>query len=207
LDGAFTTAPSLHLGLPGEHNVRNALAVLAAIQELGLPLETAVTALQDFRGTGRRFELRGEVGGVAVVDDYGHHPTEIRTTLQAARSHYPGRPIWAVWQPHTYSRTRTLLDRFALAFADADHVLVTEIYPARESPPADGFGGRQASQALHHPDVRFTPGLEQAQQELLAHLRPGDVLLVFSAGDADQLSGRVLAALQEKSSTTALPGR
>ena len=141
-----------------------------------------------------------------MVDDYGHHPTEIQVTLAAARSRYAGRPIWAVWQPHTYSRTRTLLERFALAFADADHVLVTEIYAAREAPPKDGFGGQQAAQALHHPDVRFTPNLEDARQELLAHLRPGDLLLVFSAGDADQLSGQVLAALQE-SSTTALQER
>jgi UDP-N-acetylmuramate--alanine ligase len=206
LAGAFETALAVHLRLPGEHNVRNALGSLAAVQELGLPLEVAVTALQEFRGAGRRFELRGEAGGVTVVDDYGHHPTEIQATLAAARTRYPGRPLWAVWQPHTYSRTRTLLERFAAAFGDADHVLVTEIYAAREAAPKDGFGGRQAAQALHHPDVRFTPGLEDAQRELLAHLSSGDVVLVFSAGDADQLSGQVLAALQE-SSTTALPGR
>jgi UDP-N-acetylmuramate--alanine ligase len=208
LAGAFEPAPAspLELRLPGEHNVRNALGALAAVQELGLPLDVAVSALQDFRGAGRRFELRGEAGGVTVVDDYGHHPTEIQATLAAARTRFPGRPLWAVWQPHTYSRTRALLERFADAFGDADHVLVTEVYAAREAVPADGFGGQQAAQALHHPDVRFTPGLEDAQLALLAHLRPGDVVLVFSAGDADQLSGQVLAALQE-SSTTALQGR
>jgi UDP-N-acetylmuramate--alanine ligase len=206
LAGVFEAALAVQLRLPGEHNVRNALGALAAVQELGLSLEVAVTALQEFRGTGRRFELRGEAGGVTVVDDYGHHPTEIQATLAAARSRYPGRPLWAVWQPHTYSRTRTLLERFAAAFDQADHVLVTEIYAAREPAPKDGFGGQQAAQALHHPDVRFTPGLEDAQRELLAHLRSGDVVLVFSAGDADQLSGQVLAALQE-SSTTALQGR
>jgi UDP-N-acetylmuramate--alanine ligase len=208
LEGAFepTAASPVKLRLPGEHNVRNALGALAAVQRLGLPLDLAVTAMQEFRGSSRRFELRGEAGGVAVVDDYGHHPTEIQATLAAARWRYPGRPLWAVWQPHTYSRTRSLLDRFAAAFGQADHVLVTEIYAARETPPGDGFGGQQAARALHHPDVRFTPGLEDAQRELLAHLRPGDVLLVFSAGDADQLSGQVLAALQE-SSTTAYQGR
>jgi UDP-N-acetylmuramate--alanine ligase len=206
LDGAFATASSLRLRLPGEHNVRNALAALAALQELGLPLDKATFALQDFRGVGRRFELRGKAAGVTVVDDYGHHPTEIQATLAAARSRFAGRPIWAVWQPHTYSRTRALLDRFARAFADADHVLVTEVYPAREAPPKDGFGGQQAAQVLQHSDVRFAPNLEDARRELLAHLRSGDVLLVFSAGDADQLSGQVLAALQE-SSTTALQER
>jgi UDP-N-acetylmuramate--alanine ligase len=206
LAGAFKAALAVQLRLPGEHNVRNALGALAAVQELGLSLEMAVSALQEFRGVGRRFELRGEAGGVTVMDDYGHHPTEIQATLAAARARFPGRPLWAVWQPHTFSRTRTLLDGFAQAFDQADHVLVTEIYAAREAAPKDGFGGQQAAQALHHPDVRFTPGLEDAQQELLAHLRSGDVVLVFSAGDADQLSGQVLAALQE-SSTTALQGR
>jgi UDP-N-acetylmuramate--alanine ligase len=208
LAGAFDPAPDSPLGLrlPGEHNVRNALGALAAVQELGLSLDLAATAIQEFRGVGRRFELRGEVGGVAVVDDYGHHPTEIQATLAAARSRFPGRPLWAVWQPHTYSRTRTLLERFASAFEGADHLLVTEVYAARESAPKDGFGGEQAAQALHHPAARFTPRLEDARNELLAHLQPGDVLLVFSAGDADQLSGEVLAALQE-SSTTAFQGR
>jgi UDP-N-acetylmuramate--alanine ligase len=208
LEGAFDPAPDspLSLRLPGEHNVRNALGVLAAVQELGLSIDLAATALQEFRGVGRRFELRGEAGGVAVVDDYGHHPTEIEATLAAARSRFPDRPLWAVWQPHTYSRTRTLLERFASAFEGADHVLVTEIYAAREAAPKDGFGGEQAAQALHHPDARFTARLEDARSELLAHLQPGDVLLVFSAGDADQLSGEVLAALQE-SSTTAFQGR
>jgi UDP-N-acetylmuramate--alanine ligase len=208
LAGAFDPAPAsaVQLRLPGEHNVRNALGALAAVHQLGLPLEPAVTALQEFRGTGRRFELRGEAGGVTVVDDYGHHPTEIQATLAAARARYAGRPLWVVWQPHTYSRTRTLLERFATAFDDADHVLVTEIYAAREASPKDGFGGQQAAQALQHPDVRFTPGLADAQRALLDHLQPGDVLLVFSAGDADQLSGQVLAALQENS-TTALQGR
>jgi UDP-N-acetylmuramate--alanine ligase len=208
LAGAFEPAPAspLSLRLPGEHNVRNALGALAAVQELGLPLDVAAAALQEFRGTSRRFELRGEVAGVAVVDDYGHHPTEIQATLAAARSRFPGRPLWVVWQPHTYSRTRTLLERFAFAFDGAAHVLVTEIYAAREEAPKDGFGGEQAARALHHPDARFTPRLEDAKGELLANLRPGDVLLVFSAGDADQLSGEVLAALQE-SSTTAFQGR
>jgi UDP-N-acetylmuramate--alanine ligase len=208
LAGAFEPLPAspLILRLPGEHNVRNALGALAAVQELGLPLDTAVTALQDFRGTGRRFELLGEVAGVAIVDDYGHHPTEIQATLAAARLRFPGRPLWVVWQPHTYSRTRVLQERFASAFDGADHVLVTEIYAAREAAPKDGFSGKQVARALHHPDTRFTPRLEDAKRELLAHLRPGDVLLVFSAGDADQLSGEVLAALQE-SSTTAFQGR
>ncbi len=99
------------LQVPGLHNVRNALAVLALAHRLGLPLEAAAAALGEFSGTGRRFDLLGEAGGIAIYNDYAHHPTEIRATLAAARQRYPDRRIWAVWQPHTYSRTRALFDR------------------------------------------------------------------------------------------------
>lgn len=183
------------LQVPGQHNVRNALAALAAAGLLELPLTEAARALGEFRGTGRRFELRGEAGGVSVVDDYAHHPTEIRATLAAARARFPGRAIWAVWQPHTYSRTRTLLYEFAAAFGDADHVLVTEVFPAREPDPGD-FSARQVLAAMRHPDAHFVPDLAAAAARLNGSLHPGDVLLVLSAGDADQLSGQVLASLR-----------
>jgi UDP-N-acetylmuramate-alanine ligase len=130
------------LQVPGQHNVRNALAVMAIADVLGLSLAEAARALGGFTGTGRRFEVRSETEELTVIDDYAHHPTEIRATLAAARSRYPGREIWAVWQPHTYSRTRTLLSDFAASFADADHVLVTEVFPARELDPGD-FSARQ----------------------------------------------------------------
>ena len=104
------------LRVPGKHNVLNALAALAVADVLGVPVNMAVDALSEFRGVGRRFEVRGEVNGVTIVDDYGHHPTEIRSTLAGARLRYSGQQIWAVFQPHTYSRTRTLLDQFAAAF-------------------------------------------------------------------------------------------
>jgi UDP-N-acetylmuramate--alanine ligase len=126
-----------------------------------------------------------------------HHPTEIKATLAAARSRYPGRPIWAAWQPHTYSRTRTLQNEFATAFKDADHVLVTEVYAARELDPGD-FSARQVVAAMRHPDARFVPDLAAAETYLSEHLRPDDVLLVLSAGDADQLSGQVLDLLKKE---------
>ena len=151
--------------------------------------------MSEYQGTGRRFQVLGEAGGVTVIDDYAHHPTEIRATLAAARARYPERPLWVVWQPHTYSRTRTLLDDFAHAFGDADHVLVTAVYAAREAQPRDGFSAEQVVAAMPHPDVRLVPGLGQVQEHLLAHLRAGDVLLVLSAGDADQVSAAVLAQL------------
>jgi UDP-N-acetylmuramate--alanine ligase len=188
------------LQVPGQHNVRNALAALAVASELGLPLEQAAQALGNYRGTGRRFELRGEEGGVAVIDDYAHHPTEIRATLSAARARFPGRALWVVWQPHTFSRTRTLLDEFATAFGEADHVLVTAIYAAREAEPEDGFSAQRVVASMQHPDTHYIPELIKVTGYLLENLESGDVLLVLSAGDADQVSAQVLAGLQDRRS-------
>jgi UDP-N-acetylmuramate--alanine ligase len=183
----------LSLQVPGQHNVRNALAVMAVADVLGLSLADAARTLSMFTGTGRRFEVRAETDELTVIDDYAHHPTEIRATLAAARSRYPGREIWAVWQPHTYSRTRILMRDFAASFVDADHVLVTEVFPAREPDPGD-FSARKVIQAMDHPDVHFVPDLAAAGETLIEHLRPGAVLLVLSAGDADQISGFVVEA-------------
>ncbi|MDI6768434.1 MAG: UDP-N-acetylmuramate--L-alanine ligase [Anaerolineales bacterium] len=187
----------VNLQVPGEHNVRNALAVLSVIHLLGLPLDAAAAALGQFTGTGRRFEVRGEANGIIVVDDYAHHPTEIRATLAAARSRYAGRRLWAVWQPHTYSRTQTLFAEFSRAFSDADQVIVSEIYAAREHLRQD-FSAAQVVKAMHHPSVHFIPDIAEVGKYLVAHLRPGDVLLVLSAGDADLVSTQVLAALQKR---------
>ncbi len=192
----FALRPAVTLQVPGEHNVRNALAALAVAHQMGLPLAEAGQALGAFVGTGRRFELRGEAAGVAVIDDYAHHPTEIRTVIAAARSRYIGRRLWVVWQPHTYSRTRTLFEAFTTAFAQADEVLVTEIYASREAAPADGFSASQVVKAMAHEHKHFIPDLAQVTAFLVGHLKAGDVLLVLSAGDADQISTQVLAALQ-----------
>ncbi len=183
------------LQVPGEHNVRNALGVLAAVKLLGLPAARAAGALARFTGAGRRFDVRGEVNGITVIDDYGHHPTEIRATLAAARARYPGRRIWAVWQPHTYSRTQLLFEQFAMAFEDADQVLVTEIYKSRE--PQQDFSSRTVVEAMGRPAARFSDTLGQTSAILNAELRPGDVLIVFSAGDADQVSTAVLENLKK----------
>ncbi len=187
---------TVSLQVPGHHNVRNALAVLTVLHLLGLDLAKAAQALADFQGTGRRFEVRGEAGGVTVVDDYAHHPTEIRATLAAARLRYPGRRLWAIWQPHTYSRTQALFDEFARSFGDADEVLVTEIYASREA--KQDFSARQVVEAMPHPAAHFSGGLEETSRTLISKLRPGDVLLVLSAGDADTVSEAVLGALQER---------
>ena len=186
------------LKLPGRHNVLNALAVIGVAHLLELPLAAAADALGEFRGTSRRFDVRGEVNGVVVIDDYAHHPSEIKATLAAARERYPGRRLWAVWQPHTYSRVRALFDDFVGAFADADVVLVTEIYAAREAPPEDGLSARRLVAAMPRRDVYFVPDLSQATGFLLDGLRSGDVLLVLSAGDADQVSTEVLSRLSDR---------
>ena len=183
------------LSIPGEHNVRNALGALAAAHRLGLSMEKAGFALQSFTGTARRFEVAGEAKGVTLIDDYAHHPTEIRATLAAARARYPGRRIWAVWQPHTYSRTQALRDEFLASFAGADRVIVTDIYAARE--PAAELSSASLAAAMAHPAVDFVPSLGEVVSSLLSRLAPGDVVLVLSAGDADQVTAQVLAALQK----------
>lgn len=186
---------TLSLQVPGRHNVLNALAALTIVRLLNLDLVAAGRALEQFTGTSRRFEVRGEAGGVIFIDDYGHHPTEIRATLAAARSRYPGRRIWAVWQPHTYSRTRTLFNEFATAFTDADAVIVTEVYQSRE--PQQDFSAEQIVRVMTHPAVQFIADLPAVSEYLISHLSRGDVLVVLSAGDADQVSGQVLAHFKE----------
>jgi UDP-N-acetylmuramate--alanine ligase len=188
-------AAKVRLKLPGRHNVLNALAVMSVAHLMELPLADAAEALGEFRGTSRRFELRGEASGVLVIDDYAHHPSEIRATMAAARERYPGRRLWALWQPHTYSRVRSLFDDFANAFSDADVVIVTEVYAAREAAPVDGFSAEFLARAMPGKDVFFIPDLSQAAGFLLEHLRSGDVLLVLSAGDADKLSMQVISGL------------
>ena len=183
------------LQVPGEHNVRNALAALSVAATMGLPLQEAADALGEFTGTGRRFEIRGEKRGVIVVDDYAHHPTEIKAILSATKARYPSRRIWAVWQPHTYSRTQTLFLEFSRAFPDAQEVLVTEIYASRE--PKQDFSSAEVVSAMPHPSARFTGSLENTTDYLLKNLGSNDVLIVMSAGDADQISTDVLKGLKE----------
>lgn len=194
--GAFCLG-HVSLKVPGQHNVLNSLAAFVVADLLNLPGYDTSQALGEYQGTGRRFEILGTVNDITVIDDYAHHPTEIRATLAAARNRYPGREVWTVFQPHTYSRTLTLFDDYVNAFEDADHVLVTEIYAVRE-PAVAGFSAQQIAAAMSHPDVHFVPDLTRATAFLLGRLSPGDVLLVLSAGDADQISAQVLDALKDK---------
>lgn len=189
-----TKLVSLGLQVPGAHNVSNALAALSVCAVMGLPLKEAARALGRFKGTGRRFEVKGEEGGVVVIDDYAHHPTAIRTTLAAARARYPGKRLWAVWQPHTYSRTQALFKDFIQAFGDADEIIVLEIYPAREA--AQDYSAETAARAIKNRSARFIATLDEATEYLLQNVRRNDVVLVLSAGDADQISPNLLAGLK-----------
>jgi len=184
------------LQAPGRHNVLNSLASLAVADILDFSLEKASHILGEFRGTGRRFEILGEVAGVTIIDDYAHHPTEIRATLSAARARYPEHEVWTVWQPHTYSRTRILFEEFTISFKDTDHLLVTDVYAAREDTPVNGFNSKKLVDAMAHPDVRYVSDFDQAVNILAESLATNNILLVLSAGDADQISARVFEAIR-----------
>jgi len=160
-------------------------------------MEKAAVALGEFLGTGRRFEVLGEAADVIVVDDYGHHPTEIKATLTAARSRYPDRRLWAVWQPHPYSRTQLMLTEFGQSFGDADRVIVTRVYAARETQPED-FSHQQILDAFPHDKAKLVNELDETANYLLESVKPGDVVIVFSAGDAVEVSAQLFADLSQK---------
>jgi UDP-N-acetylmuramate--alanine ligase len=188
------------LQVPGRHNVLNALAALAATVAVGVEFDSAAAALARFRGTARRFEVRGHVGGITIVDDYAHHPTEIRATLAAARSKYPGRVLWAVFQPHTFSRTAALLSGFAAAFGDADHVVVTSIFAAREHDSGVVSGAdivaRMAASGQSPLDSHYVETVDDAVAWLLARIEPGAVVITLGAGDVYRIGEQVLEQLR-----------
>jgi UDP-N-acetylmuramate--alanine ligase len=176
---------AVRLRLPGRHNVANALAAIAAGRELLVPFETIARALSAFTGVVRRFELKGERGGVLVVDDYAHHPTEIRATLAAARQVYPDRRIVALFQPHLFSRTRDFTGEFGAALAAADMNIVMDVYPSREA-PIPGVTGELVAEAARRAGqgcVVYSPEKTQVVETLERTLAPGDLLLTLGAGD------------------------
>ncbi len=180
------------LQIPGEHNVLNALAAFAAAQRVGVTFDACRLTLENFSGVGRRFQIRGRFRGATLVDDYAHHPTEIRATLRAARMRFPGARILALFQPHTYSRTRALWDEFANAFGDADEILIAEIYAARETETTN-LSSRALVARMDRVNARYVASLEEAEKILRMELRAGDVLLALGAGDVN----RVLTSLVE----------
>ena len=175
------------LTVPGAHNVLNALAALAVADARGIPFDVGAKALGSFKSAARRFDIRGMRGDVIVVDDYAHHPTEIKATLRAARLHYRRRRIWAVWQPHTYTRVQQFMSAFLTAFAEADHVLITPVFAAREE-AAVGISSRRLADAMDHSDARYAPSLEAAVSMLREGIVPPALLMIFSAGDANRIA-------------------
>ena len=187
----------LRLQVPGLHNVFNASAAMVLADQLGLQPQNASDALSRFEGTERRLEIIAEPGGVIVISDYAHHPTEIRATLSAVRSCYPDRDIHAVWQPHTYSRTKLFFDAFTKSFDDADFVHVMEIFASRE--PVEGeYSANRLVDAIQHPQAKFTPSISDTVEVLEKNLKAGDVVIILSAGNADQICAHIVEAFGQK---------
>jgi UDP-N-acetylmuramate--alanine ligase len=185
----------MSLQLPGLHNAQNAVAAIAAMSTLGIPAREAVKGVSQFSGVGRRFEYKGEAADIVVVDDYAHHPVELKATLLAAKSRYPGRRLWAVFQPHTYSRTKALLEDWAEGLSIADEVALLDIYAAREKDTlgvsSDDIASRLGKWALRV----ATP--DEAAERLVGLLAPGDVVLTIGAGDVTKTGPLLLDLLQK----------
>ncbi|KAA3665142.1 MAG: UDP-N-acetylmuramate--L-alanine ligase [Chloroflexi bacterium] len=185
------------LRVPGEHNVLNALAAIIVGQDVGIDFIAIQKSLAEFGGIGRRFQVIGEAGGVTVIDDYAHHPTEIKATLSAARQRYPGRRIWAVWQPHTYSRTKLLQDQFVQSFNQADRVVALDIYRSRETDTL-GMNTAVIIDAMKHPNAIHVPKRKDAAAYILDRIHPDDVILTLGAGNGNMVGQWVLEGLQER---------
>ena len=187
----------LTLSVPGHHSVRNALAAVAVGLELEVPFAQIASALAGFRGAERRFELRGVVNGITVVDDYGHHPTEIAAVLAAARAGKPRRIVVA-FQPHRYTRTRDLMDEFGQALAAADEVVLTAIYAASEE-PLPGITIETLAEAVNRrrsTPVHLVPKLEDVAARVADLARPGDLVITLGAGSIASLAGQLVAELE-----------
>jgi UDP-N-acetylmuramate--alanine ligase len=190
--------------LAGLHNVRNTLAALATSREVGVEPHTAIAAVETFRGVARRFEIKGEAAGVLVMDDYAHHPTEIRASLRAVRQRFGSIRsdqglVHLIFQPHTYSRTTLFLEDFAGAFGEADFVYLLDIYAAREC-NIDGISGEDLAVAARRRNshVAYAETMDAALDNVLAQVKPGDLVITMGAGDVYQLSSRILEELGKR---------
>ncbi len=192
----------IHLNLPGLHNVYNSMASVVVGIELGIPFETIKKALETLQGVQRRLEIKGEINGITVVDDYGHHPTEIKTTLQAAKECWPDRRKVVVFQPHRYTRTKALFDDFTRAFYQSDVLVVLPIYAASEK-KINGVNSGSMCDGIRehgHKEVICKDSLPAAVSDLMEILKPGDVLLTLGAGDIWKVGEEILKKLKTEGS-------
>ena len=177
------TAEHITLSVTGDHNVSNALSAIAVAELMHIPMKTIQKGLFSFTGTDRRFEYKGMLNGITIVDDYAHHPTEITATLKAAH-HYPHNSLWCVFQPHTYTRTKAFFREFAEALSHADHLVLADIYAARET---DTLGISSADLAEEvkklGTDAHYFPSFKEIEIFLKEHCAPGDLLITMGAGD------------------------
>lgn len=188
---------TFEIRLPGKFNIANSLAAIAVGRALDIPIDVMRETLAEYGGARRRFELVGEAAGVTVMDDYAHHPTEVAATLSAARERFAGRRLIAVFQPHTYSRTRYLLDEFRTCFRGLGELLVLSTYAARE-PETAGIDAKSLAEAIESPKARFVADFDEATRAALELLRPGDVFFTIGAGDVDAVGPMVLDGLRVK---------
>ena len=186
------------LKVPGIHNVSNACAAAAASDFLNIPRASMLAGLESFTGTDRRFQKKGVVNGITIIDDYAHHPTEISATLRAA-ANYKAGSVWCVFQPHTYTRTKSLMDEFAQALFLADHVVLADIYAARETDTL-GISSDTLRRKLEElgADAVYLPSFEEIEQYLLSHCSSGDLVLTMGAGDIYQVGEHLLASGEDK---------
>ena len=182
----------ISLSVNGDHNVSNALAAIAVSDLLGVSLDTMKKGLKEFTGTDRRFEYKGEMDGVTIIDDYAHHPTEINATLTAAK-YYPHRELWCVFQPHTYTRTKALFHEFVEALAHADHVVLSDIYAARETDNL-GISSKDIADALKEKgcDAYYFSSFEDIQDFCVEKCQKGDLLITMGAGDVVNIGEELL---------------
>ena len=182
----------ISLGVCGEHNVMNSLSAIACADELGISYDIIKNSLRSFTGTDRRFEIKGKINGCTIIDDYAHHPTEIRATLNAAKK-YPHRELWVVFQSHTYTRTKALLDDFADALSIADHVICAEIYPARETDTL-GMSGEVVKRRVEEKgtDCYYFPTFEEIEKFIKETVADNDLLITMGAGDVVKIGDELL---------------
>lgn len=187
-----TSCGRVQLSVTGDHNVSNALAAIATAELLGIPMDTIRKGLLSFSGTDRRFEYKGTFNGVTVVDDYAHHPTEIAATLKAAQ-HYPHNEIWCVFQPHTYTRTKAFFHEFAEALSHTDHLVLADIYAARETDTLGISSSDLAKEAAKlGTDTHYYPSFAEIEAFLKENCKSGDLLITMGAGDVVKIGEDIL---------------